>query len=134
MEKESLETLQKNQKKQTGLLRLIMVFNLIICVCMVVVTVSVVNVMPQVSSALKEVETLASGASGAINDVEALIPDLQQTSKELGTISTSISSDGLPKLYESLDNLNKLDMETLNQSIADLAAVIDPLARFFGKK
>ena len=34
----------------------------------------------------------------------------------------------------ALENLNKLDIDTLNQSIADLGAIVEPMARLFGTR
>jgi hypothetical protein len=34
---------------------------------------------------------------------------------------------------EALDKLNGIDLDTLNRAIADLAAVVEPLANFFNR-
>ena len=38
------------------------------------------------------------------------------------------------QVTDALENLNKLDIETLNQSIADLGAIVEPMARLFGAR
>lgn len=133
MEKEYFEKLEANQKKQTGLLRVTAICNVLICVCMVILTLAIVNMVPKITEALGEVQNLASTTTQAVSDIEKIIPELEQSAKGMTEISDSIQSDGLPKLYESLDNLNKVDVETLNNSIQGLSDVVSPLAKLFGR-
>lgn len=133
MEKEYFEKLEANQKKQTGLLRVTAICNVLICVCMVILTLAIVNMVPKITEALGEVQNLASTTTQAVSDIEKIIPELEQSAKGMTEISASIQSDGLPKLYESLDNLNKVDVETLNNSIQGLSDVVSPLAKLFGR-
>ena len=37
-------------------------------------------------------------------------------------------------MQTALDNISNLDVDGLNQSIADLSAIVDPMARLFGRK
>ena len=131
MEKEYFEKLEANQKKQTGLLRFTAICSLLICLCMVILTLAVVNMVPQVTNALEQIETLAGSANQAVADIEKMIPELEESAKGMTEISNSVQTEGLPKLYESLDNLNKIDVETLNNSIQGLSDVVTPLANFF---
>ena len=133
MEKEYFEKLEANQRKQTGLLRVTAICSVLICLCMIVITLAIVNMVPQITNALGQVETLAGSANQAVTDIEKIIPELEQSAKGMTEISKSISTDGLSKLYESLDNLNKVDVETLNESIKGLSDVVSPLAKLFGR-
>ena len=36
-------------------------------------------------------------------------------------------------VQEALEQINSVDIDTLNQAISDLSDVISPLAKFFGK-
>lgn len=38
----------------------------------------------------------------------------------------------LQELQQALEKLNSLDFEGLNQSIADLQAIVEPLSKLFG--
>lgn len=133
MEKEYFEKLEANQKKQTGLLRVTAICNVLICICMVILTLAIVNMVPKITEALNEIQTLAGTTNEAMGDIEKIIPELEKSAKGMTEISNSIQNDGLPKLYESLDNLNKIDMETLNESIKGLSDVVSPLAKLFGR-
>lgn len=133
MEKGYFEKLEANQRKQTGLLRVTAICSVLICLCMIVITLAIVNMVPQITNALGQVETLAGSANQAVTDIEKIIPELEQSAKSMTEISRSITTDGLPKLYESLDNLNKVDVETLNESIKGLSDVVSPLAKLFGR-
>lgn len=133
MEKEYFEKLEANQKKQSGLLTVVAICSVVICLCMGVITYSVISVMPKIGGILDTAQEAATSANTVIGDVEKLLPELEATAKGLSEISDSIQNEGLTKLYESLDNLNKIDINTLNESIQSLHDVVQPMARLFGR-
>lgn len=65
---------------------------------------------------------LTEGAQGTLDEVYQLVVDAQ------GMVTSG--SEGMEATLERIDSI---DIETLNRAIDDLAAVIEPLARFFGR-
>ena len=79
----------------------------------------------------------------------------ESTFTQLNTIAADINSANLPQMFheinvlveqgqtaassaatgveEAVRTLDELDIKTLNESIADLHAVIEPLSKFFGR-
>ena len=69
--------------------------------------------------------------------------DIAKMSQNINTL-TEKTSEGIDTLLgeaaitlgeasKTLSSLNELDIEKLNQSIDDLAAIVDPLAKLFGR-
>lgn len=52
----------------------------------------------------------------------------------LAVTGTEGIETALTEVSKALDNINRLDIEALNQSIADLGAVVEPMAKLFGKR
>lgn len=52
----------------------------------------------------------------------------------LAVTGTEGIETALEEVTNALDTINKLDIDTLNQSIADLGAVVEPMAKFFKKR
>lgn len=52
----------------------------------------------------------------------------------LAVTGTESLETTMRQVTAALENLNKLDIDTLNQSIADLGAIVEPMARLFGTR
>ena len=52
----------------------------------------------------------------------------------LAVTGTESPETAMRQVTAALENLNKLDIDTLNQSIADLGAIVEPMARLFGTR
>lgn len=127
---ELLRKIEKNSRIQTfaGYARTALV--LVCAVCMVVVTCAVMKLMPQVNVILGQ-------AQGAVDQVGTVLDYLEQTSAQLsqvdmqGMVSNvdSLVTTGQQSLEATMDKLNSVDFETLNQAIKDLAAVTESLSK-----
>ena len=131
--KETLELLrkiEKNNRLQTwsGYARTALV--LVCAVCMVVLTVAVLKLMPQIQIILGQ-------AQNAVNQVGTVLDYLEKTSYQLSQVDMQgmvsnvdgLVSTGQQSLEATMEKLNSVDFEALNQAIKDLAAVIEPLAK-----
>ena len=147
-EKKTLEENNRLLKHMLICQRVTVACVVLMFVCIFITTLAVVNMQPQINKAVSEVTALVSTAEESVEEVnsvikdiqtlvtdaEDLIPDLEKSAESISEISKSLQDEGLNKLYESLDNLNKIDIETLNNSINGLSSVVSPLAALFGKK
>ena len=52
----------------------------------------------------------------------------------LAVTGTESLETAMRQVTAALENLNKLDIDTLNQSIAGLGAIVEPMARLFGTR
>ena len=70
-----------------------------------------------------------------------MLTDLEQVGRNLAALDLesmvrnmdSLAVYAQESLQQTMEKLNTIDIETLNQAIQDLAKVIEPLAKFFGR-
>ena len=131
--KETLELLRKIERSsrmqtysgyvRTGLM-------LVCAVCMPVLVVMVFRLMPQINEILAQ-------AQHAFNQVGTVLDYLEQTSYQLSQVDLQgmvsnvdgLVTTGQQSLEASMEKLNGVDFEALNNAIKDLEAVIEPLAK-----
>ena len=58
--------------------------------------------------------------------------ELEEASRQLSQALQSLNNEGLQELYAALEQIQKLDMDSLNRSIESLAKIMEPLSRIFG--
>lgn len=113
-----------------------------VLICAAIVALAVAVLIPRtvktlggIDAATEELNSVAAtlnqvdfvGMSESISELTEQGKDTLSTA--LGDVETSLDS-----MQTALDNISKLDVDGLNQSIADLSAIVDPMARLFGKK
>ena len=133
MENGSAEIFLKQMKKQGRFTAVVMVCNIILLLCMVILTLAIVGVALNIRETLDSANEFAETAQIAVEKIEELIPEFTEATRDFSRVSDSLSSEGLPKLYESLDTLNQLDIKRFNESITSLYNVVEPLSKLFGR-
>ncbi len=58
--------------------------------------------------------------------------ELEEASRQLSQALQSLNNEGLQELYAALEQIQKLDMDSLNRSIESLAKIMEPPSRIFG--
>lgn len=111
-------------------------------VCAAIIALAVAVLIPRavktlggIDAATEELNSVAStlnqvdfvGMSESISELTEQGKDTLNTA--LGDVEASLDS-----MQTALDNISRLDVDGLNQSIADLSAIVDPMARLFGRK
>ena len=90
----------------------------------------VLLLMPRASAALAQVDAVVGELAsvdfaGMAERVDALVAQSSASMEELDT--------GLADLHRALAVLEGVDLQSLNESIASLSAILEPLARLFGR-
>lgn len=113
-----------------------------VLICAAIIALAVAVLIPRavktlggIDAATEELNSVAAtlnqvdfaGMSESISELAEQGKDTLNTA--LGDVEASLDS-----MQTALDNISKLDVDGLNQSIADLSAIVDPMARLFGKK
>lgn len=113
-----------------------------VLICAAIIALAVAVLIPRavktlggIDAATEELNSVAAtlnqvdfvGMSESISELTEQGKDTLSTA--LGDVETSLDS-----MQTALDNISKLDVDGLNQSIADLSAIVDPMARLFGRK
>ena len=108
----------------------------------------IVDRLDRVSAQLEELDTetlvrTANEFTDALDaaDIDGIVASLDKVSKDLGEVDWSElasnfndmavnARDRLAEAEETLDNISRLDIESLNQAIRDLQEAIEPMSKF----
>jgi len=113
-----LQRIEKNSRRQAWSGVLQTVLSLLCCVFCGAVLVLVFRILPQVQTILENLEQVTTQLAEA---------DLAGMAADMNTLMTT----GQDSLQQTMSKLNSIDIGALNQAIEDLAAVVEPLAKFF---
>ena len=117
--KELLETSRKNAKYQKRTM-------LILFGIFLIVLVSTIIVLPQVLLLLSSAHGMMVKAEVSLEQINEMTASITETSKGLNQM---VSQNAVP-LADSMNKLQKVDFEGLNQAISDLQAAVGPFANF----
>lgn len=120
-----LKELRNNSQKQSFYAKLAACFTGGI---FVVVAIAAIVVLPQVKNTVNKVNALADRAETTIDDAEAMIESVTETSNNANEIIINNSEN----FADSIENLSNLDFDGLNQAISDLQDAVGPFAKLFG--
>lgn len=113
-----------------------------VLICAAIVALAVAVLIPRAVKTLGGIDAATeelNSVAATLNQVDFVgmsesISELTEQGKD--TLNTALGDveASLDSMQTALDNISKLDVDGLNQSIADLSAIVDPMARLFGKK
>lgn len=127
-----LEKMAADNEAQNQYLRKQLFFTRIFAAACCVLTVALLAVLLKVMPPLlgtmdKAVEALDQ-ASETLELVEATLVDIQGLFEEDGLVGQSSEA-----LTQATEKISAMDIESLNDAIRDLGAVVEPLANFFDR-
>lgn len=131
---EILFKLEKTGRQQVRCARLQCFFAILAAVCCCAMLLAVLSVVPQIQQIARQVQELGAQAETVLGNLESVTSELAQV--DLGSMVSNVDalvSDSQEGVKQALDKINELDISSLNQAIADLSAVVKPLADFFGR-
>lgn len=131
---ELMTKLEKASRQQVRYARLQCFFAVLAAVCCCAMLLAVLSVVPQVEQIALQIRDLGTQAETVLGNLEAVTSELAQV--DLGSMVSNVDSlvaDSQEGVKQALDKLSELDIRSLNQAIADLSAVVKPLAEFFSK-
>lgn len=91
--------------------------------------------LPVAISSLKSINNAVEDCTVMIESASVTITQAQTTLEGIDSMTESVNgvvTDNTDAVTEALEEINSIDIETLNQAISDLSAVVRPLANFFG--
>lgn len=113
-----------------------------VLICAAIIALAVAVLIPRAVKTLGGIDAATeelNSVAATLNQVDFVgmsesISELTEQGKD--TLSTALGDveASLDSMQTALDNISKLDVDGLNQSIADLSAIVDPMARLFGRK
>lgn len=126
--------LEKNSRRQVRYARLQCIIAILAAVCCCAMLAAVLSVLPQVQQIATQVQALGSRAETVLTNLESVTSELARV--DLGSMVSNVDAlvtDSQEGVSQALDKINQLDISSLNRAIADLSAVVKPLADFFSR-
>lgn len=120
---ELLKQIEKSNRQRVRMGRILCVLVLVAALCCCLAFGVVYSLVPQVNTVLAQTQTVLGNLETTSQQLAAL--DLESMVANVDTLVAS----GQESLEQSMDKLNSIDFDTLNQAIQDLSDVIQPLAK-----
>ena len=137
---ELLEEILKYQKRSSRITRIAAIAVLFIAcvfaVALALIIPKVVNILDNATETLEEVDELIADTGDIMDDLNDMTIEVNAVISDAGVLidnSNSMVEDNTDAITETVQELNQVDFETLNQAINDLSDVVEPLANFFNK-
>lgn len=129
---EILERMEKTNRQQLRYMRLQSILAVLAALCFVALAFAVGRVMPRLSGFADEAENLLAQAEVVLTNLEEVTQELTQVEftamvEDVGALVSSSQAG----LEETLEKVNSIDIEKLNEAIDGLSKVVEPLAKFF---
>lgn len=83
-----------------------------------------------------------TGAEKTLEEVNVGVEELNKTATQLSKIdfeglvddTQKMVNDGSEGIAQAIEKIQEMDIEGLNDAIGDLGAIVDPLAKLFGRR
>ena len=131
---ELLTRLEKSNRQQVRYARLQCLFAVLAAVCCCAMLFAVLSVVPQIQQIALQIQDLGTQAETVLTNLESVTAELAEV--DLGSMVSNVDTlvaDSQEGVKQALDKINELDIDSLNRAIADLSAVVKPLADFFNR-
>ena len=125
---EILEKQFKSAKKQNIIVSVLMI---IVAAALIMLTVQLGGILEEANTAITEISSLTKQLNGILEETQ--LTELLNNANSLIAESGDALSEALISIDEALGTVNQIDIESLNQAIADLQKVVEPLAKLFGR-
>ena len=128
---ELLQKIEASNRKQ-------LLYTLIQCIAALVEVACFAGVYFLIRDFLPQISAIITEIPGVVAQMESVLGNLEVVTTELTTVDfagmiegvNALVATGQAGLEETVTKLNAIDFEALNQAIEDLAAVIEPMAKF----
>ena len=131
---ELLEKIEKTNRRQLLFTQIFCGIALVAALFCILALVKVHQLLPQVQGITAQMQGLLGNMEQAASQLAAL--DLQGIAENVETLVGNVDMlaiNAQDSLKQTMTKLDTIDFETLNKAIQDLAAVVQPLADFFGR-
>ena len=129
---EILERMEKTNRQHLRHARLQSFLTLLAALCFVGLVFAVSSIMPRLSGFVDEAEKLLGQAEVVLTNLEEVTEEL--TELEFAQMVEDVDNlvrSSQAGLEETLEKVNSIDIEKLNEAIDGLAKVVEPLTKFF---
>lgn len=130
-----IEKLLRAEEKQSRLLRILVVANVVLAAGVLLAfalvvpkTLSVVRDAHEAVAEVKELSCTAKESLDGINEIVSGANEILNDADQMVQNANQIMEDNASNMGEALENFNSVDFEALNSAINSLAEAVKPLA------
>lgn len=131
-----LAKIEKQNRRQLLFTKILCMLCALMLICTLVLTLSITGAVQEILTIAQPLQQMADQAGTVMANLDTVAQDLADA--DLGSMVESVNTlaaDSQTVITEAMKKLDTIDIDTLNQAIADLADVVEPLAKvskFFG--
>ena len=130
--REILERMEKTNRQQLRYARLQSILAILAALCFIALVFAVGRVMPRISGFADEAEKLLAQAQVVLTNLEEVTQELTELEfAQMVEDVDALVSSSQAGLEQTLEKVNSIDIEKLNEAIDGLAKVVEPLTKFF---
>lgn len=123
---ELLIEIAKSQRKETKSGRISAIATVALAIAFII-TLSVflpiaVSTLEKVNTTLTEAENVAIAAQESLDEIDSMVENFN-----------GVIVDNTDSVNKALNKVGSFDVDSLNRSIEELASILDPLAKLFGR-
>lgn len=129
---ELMKKMEQSSRKQLLYTRIQCVAALVAAACFAGIYFLIRDLLPQIQTIIDQVPGLVAQLDAVLGNLEVVTTDLAAVdfAGMVGGINDLVTT-GQTSLEETVAKLNAIDFEALNKAIANLSAVVEPMAKFF---
>ena len=130
--REILERLDKSNRQQVKYARIQSAIAILAALCFLAFAVVVGRLVPQISAFAAEADNLLAQAEVVLTNLEQVTGELAELefAKMVNDVDVLVTSSQ-QGLEQTLEKVNSIDIDKLNEAIDGLAKVVEPLTKFF---
>lgn len=131
-----LEKMEKRSRQQLLFTKVLCLLCAAVFICSLVMVINITGAVKEVLALAEPLQKLAVQAGAVMDNLDSVAQALADA--DLGGMVENVNTlttDSQAVVSEALEKLETINIDTLNKAIADLADVVEPLAKvskFFG--
>lgn len=140
--KDIQENEQREMKYAKKQAKVASIISIVACILAIVVIGVVFTLLPKINALVVQATTTIESVDTILGDTKNVVTNLNTVTDDLSKVDMSSLLGDVSGLVESTESslgdamtkINAIDIEGLNTAIEDLGAIVEPMAKLFGKR
>lgn len=132
-----LMRLEKHSRQQALFTKVLCILCAAVLVCALVLTVAIAGVTMELKQTIQPLQQVAGQVEDMAGQAQTVMENLNTVTQALADADLSSIVDNMSTLTvesqaavaDAMEKLDTIDIDTLNKAIADLAEIVEPLAK-----
>lgn len=132
-----LMRLEKHSRQQALFTKVLCILCAAVLVCALVLTVAIAGVTMELKQTIQPLQQVAGQVEDMAGQAQTVMENLNTVAQALADADLSSIVDNMSTLTvesqaavaDAMEKLDTIDIDTLNKAIADLAEIVEPLAK-----